>query len=276
MSEAIQRLLERSTLRSLSQESGQSMVFIMDAAHAQEAWTVIMQQVHPFTFDQLWLGTRWQAEMLKGPTWFVVPASTVDGMAALCHQRPKGIALRCRDPQQALAHARKLLSMPLGHSGYTVFYNPVIWVALAMEAGQGLGALLGPWDAVYTPAPLTKSSPQGWYEWRVESPDEHEDCPWPPSISDQVLTTYKDLRWLYWLRDNPVHFGQVPDVELPRAVSNLDFLVEHGIGIDSDLLELSLLIVEGDLPSRADLLPILTSPERPHRRVAQLLEALKP
>jgi hypothetical protein len=59
-------------------------------------------------------------------------------------------------------------------------------------------------------------------------------------------------------------------------VSNLDFLVEHGIGIDSHLLELSSLIAEGDLSQRTDLLPIFTSPERPHRRVAQLLEALKP
>jgi hypothetical protein len=276
MSEAITRLLHRTTVDVPAYDDQQSMVFIVDAAHAKAAWTVIMQQSAPFTFDQLWFGTPWQAEMLKGPTWFVLPASAIVGMAAVCHQRPKGIALRCRDPQQALVHARKLLGMPLGHSGYTAFYNPVIWTALVMESGHHPGSLLGPWDAVYTPAPSTQKSPQGWYEWRVESPDENKDDPWPPTISDQVLTAYKDLRWLYWLRDNPAHFGNVPDAGLPRAVSNLDFLVEHGIGIDSHLLELSSLIAEGDLSQRTDLLPIFTSPERPHRRVAQLLEALKP
>jgi hypothetical protein len=53
-------------------------------------------------------------------------------------------------------------------------------------------------------------------------------------------------------------------------------LVKHGIGIDRDLLQLSPLITDGDLSQRDDLLPLLTSRERPHRRVEQLLQGLQP
>jgi hypothetical protein len=276
MSEAITRLLDRTSLAAPRQKNGQSMVFIIDAAHARDAWTAIMQQTELYAHEALWFGTPWQDQMLKGPSWFVLPATAVAGMAAVCERRPRGIALRCRDPKHALLHARKLLSMPLGSANHLAFHDPAIWAALAMEAGENYDCLLGPWEAVYTPAPAPRSGQQNWYEWSAESSVDNVACHWPLAFAEQVFTTYKDLRWLYWLRDNLTHFGSVPDVELPRVLSNLDYLVDHGIGIDSDLLELSSLIVDGDLSSRTDLQPILTSPERPHRRVAQLLEAIKP
>lgn len=277
MSEAINRLLDHATLDHPPYQQGWSTIFIVDAAHAKDAWMVVQQQSNLFTFDLLWYDTPWQAQMLRGPTWFVLPETAVAGMAAVCHQRPKGFALRCRDPEQALAHARKLLTQKVRDQGPSAFYNPVIWASLAMEVEQNLSCLLGPWDAVYTPAPANKRGTQNWFEWRadtLDSRDGQNPCPWPLSFSDQLVTTFKDVRWLYWLRDNPDHFGAVTDADLPRVLGNLDFLVKHRIGIDSDLLELSSLIVEGVLSQRTELLPILTSPERPHRRVAQLLEAL--
>jgi hypothetical protein len=278
MSEAITRLLELPTLDASRLAEGESTIFIVDQFHSKEAWTVTQLQMQggPFSYDLLWSGTAWTDHAIKGPTWFVLPPSGVAGMARVCHQRPKGIALRCRDVQQGLAHARKLMTMPLGRSNHLGFYNPVIWAALAMEAGDKLGCLLGPWDAVYTPAPHINPDVQRWHEWRVDTPVAAETCTWPLAFSDSVFTTFKDVRWVYWMRENPKHFGQVPDIELPRLVRNLDFLVKHRIGVDEDLLEIPHLIINGELSDRTELMPILTSSERPHRKVAQLLEAVQP
>lgn len=269
MSEVISQLLERPALSIPQLEDGQSMVFIINQALAKDAWTVLQLNGELFTAELLWTGTVWQPHALKGPSWFALPASAVKGMAKVCHLCPRGIALGTRDPQQALAHARKLMTAPLGGSPLVAFYDPTVWAALAMNARNHLGTLFGPWDVVYTPAP---GIAQTWHEWRPAT----LPGAWPPVFPDSVFTTYRDARWLYWLRDHPAHFGPVPDSELTRVLANLEFLVKHGIGIASDLLQLSPLVVRGDLSARHDLLPILESPERPHRRVAQLLETLKP
>ncbi|WP_426141437.1 hypothetical protein [Pseudomonas sp. DWP3-1-2] len=276
MSDAMTRLLNLPTLAAPWEKTGQSMIFIVDQHHAKEAWMVTQLQSRPFNADLLWFGTSLQDHAIKGPTWFDLPPSAVTGMAKVCHQRPKGIALRCRDPGAALAHARKLMAMPLGRSRILNFYNPVNWTALAMDAGDNLGCLLGPWDAVYTPAPHINPDAQRWHEWRLETPAAAETCTWPLAFPDSVFATFKDVRWVYWLRENPKHFGRVPDSELPRLARNLDFLVKHRIGVDEDLLEIPHLIINGELSDRTDLLPILTSSERPHRKVAQLLEAVQP
>jgi len=278
MSDAITRLLDLPTLDAPREEYGQSMIFIVDPFHNKPAWgvTQLQMQGHTFNCDLLWSGTALQDRALKGPTWFVLPPSGVSGMARVCHQRPKGIALRCRDAGAALAHARKLMAMPLGRPNILTFYNPVHWTTLAMEAGDNLGCLLGPWDAVYTPAPSLKPDANRWHEWRVDTPVAVDSCTWPLAFPDSVFTTFKDVRWVYWLRENPNHFGGVPDSELPRLARNLDFLVKHRIGVDEDLLEIPHLIIHGELSERTELLPILTSSERPHRKVAQLLEAVQP
>jgi hypothetical protein len=96
------------------------------------------------------------------------------------------------------------------------------------------------------------------------------------SLPDSLYSTYIDIRWLYWLRHNPQPFTQLSDTDLPRSVSNLNFLVKHGIGVDRHLLQLSALIIHGDLSQREDLMAILMSRELPHRRVEQLLQRIQP
>jgi len=278
MSDAISRLVNLPTQDASWLAQGESTIFIVDQFHAKDAWTVTQLQLqgNSFDYDLLWFGTAWKDHALTGPTWFVLPRSGVAGMAQVCQQRPKGIALHCRDVGAALAHARKLMSMPLGRSSMLSFYNPAHWAALAMDAGDNLSCLLGPWEAVYTPAPSLQPGANRWHEWRVDTPVAADSCTWPLVYPDSVFTTFKDVRWVYWLRENPSHFGQVPDSELPRLARNLDFLVQHRIGVDDDLLQIPHLIIHGELSNRTDLLPILASSERPHRKVAQLLEAVQP
>ena len=278
MSDAISRLVNLPTQDASWLAQGESTIFIVDQFHAKDAWTFTQLQLqgNSFDYDLLWFGTAWKDHALTGPTWFVLPGSGVAGMAQVCQQRPKGIALHCRDAGAALVHARKLMSMPLGRSSMLSFYNPAHWAALAMDAGANLGCLLGPWEAVYTPAPSLKPGANRWHEWRADTPVAADSCTWPLAYPDSVFTTFKDVRWVYWLRENPSHFGQVPDSELPRLARNLDFLVKHRIGVDDDLLQIPHLIIHGELSDRSDLLPILASSERPHRKVAQLLEAVQP
>ncbi|MGV8861016.1 MAG: hypothetical protein ACOH2O_12520 [Pseudomonas sp.] len=273
MSDAIIRFLDRPTLNGPRLEQGQKIAFLIEAAHAPAAWTVLMQQGAQYNVDQLWFGTPFQARMAQGPSWFVVNAACVDGLAEVCHQRPAGMALTCTDPAQALAHARTLLSMT--PPNVLSIHDPAIWAALAMENTRQHACLFGPWSEVYTPVPGVNPASRQWHAWKAETPAAGL-CEYPLAFPETLYSTYKDIRWLHWLRQNPQHFAQVPDHELPRVVTNLNFFVKHGIGIDRDLLQLSALLTHGDMREREDLLPILTSRERPHRRVEQLLQGLQP
>ncbi|MDY7563043.1 hypothetical protein QN382_06245 [Pseudomonas sp. 10B1] len=273
MPDAIPRFLNRPTLDCPRLEHGQKMAFLIEAAHATAAWAVLMQKGAQFKVEPLWSGTPFQAQMAQGPSWFVVNAQCVDGLAKVCHQRPAGIALACADPVQALAHARTLLSMT--PSGVLAIHDPVIWAALAMENVGQHACLFGPWHEVYTPVPAVDPTAHQWHVWEAETPATGP-CQYPLTFPDTLYSTYTDIRWLHWLRQYPQHFAQVPDPELPRVISNLDFFVKHGIGADGHLLQLSALVTHGDLREREDLLPILTSHQRPHHRVEQLLQELQP
>ena len=273
MSEAIKRFFDQPTVKHLNPRIGQEIVFVIEAEHAAAAWTVLMQKGAKYRNDLLWFGTPFQAHMAQGPSWFVVNDQCIDGLAEVCHQRPPGIALTCSDPRAALAHARTLLSMR-GPSVLAI-EDLAIWAALVMESGNQRACLMGPWEEVFTPVPSARPASREWHVWKAQTPPQGA-CEYPLVFPDSLYSTYNDIRWLHWLRQNPRHFAKVPDSELPRVVSNLDFLVKHGLGVDRDLLQLSPLITDGKLRERDDLLPILTSSERPHRRLAQLLEGLQP
>lgn len=270
MSEAITRFFDRPTLNTLHAPHDQHMVFLIEADHAAAAWGAFSHGGAPFACEQLWFGTPYQDHALQGPSWFVVEPQSVDKLAELCHQRPLGMALACAEPKAALAHARTLLS-----TGVRDIHNPAVWAALAMESGQQRACLFGPWTEVYTPVPSAHAGSRQWHVWHNDLPATSA-CEYPLPTPTHLYSTYTDIRWLHWLRQNPQQFAQLSDEELPRAVANLNFLVKHGIGIDRDLLQLSPLITEGDLSQRDDLLPVLTSRERPHRRVEQLLQGLQP
>jgi len=270
MSEVITRFFDQPALNQLHPGYDQKIVFLIEAAHAAAAWGVFMHgRVQPAS-EQLWFGTPHQAHMLQGPTWFVGDSRSIEPLAEICHQQPAGIALRCTDPKIALAHARTLLS-----KGVRDIHDPAVWAALAMESGPQRACLFGPWSEVYSPVPRADAKSRQWHVWRNDV-SVTGLCEYPLPLPDSLYSTYTDIRWLHWLRQNPQQFSQLRDEELPRVVGNLDFLVKHGIGVDRDLLQLSPLITYGDLRQRDDLLPVLTSRERPHRRVEQLLQGLQP
>ncbi len=275
MSDAITRFFNRPTFNGLPQEYGGKTAFLLESRHAPAAWKVLMTsgpQVK-YSADYLFSRTPFEPYQAQGPTWFVVNEVCVAGLADICHQRPAGIALSCADPVKALAHARTLLSMtPPNVLG---IHNPAAWAALAMEYRGDQACLFGAWSEVYSPVPSANPSARVWHAWTSETPAT-DACQYPLALPNSLYSTYKDLRWVHWLRRNPLHFAEVPDTELPRVVANLNVLVEHGIGRDCDLLPLSALVIEGDLREREDLLPILTSSERRHRRVEQLLQGLQP
>ena len=144
-----------------------------------------------------------------------------------------------------------------------------------MESGQQQACLFGPWSEVFTPVPSADPNARKWHVWQNDTPAT-VPCEYPLSFPASLYSTYVDLRWLHWMRHNPQPFAQLNDADLPRAVGNLNFLVKHGIGVDRHLLQLSALIIDGDLSQRHDLMPIFTSRELPHRRVEKLLQGVQP
>ncbi|MEB0009756.1 hypothetical protein, partial [Pseudomonas sp. RTB2] len=66
MSDAIIRFLERPTLNGPRLEQGQKIAFLIEAAHAPDAWKVLMQKGAQFNVDRLWFGTPFQAHMAQG------------------------------------------------------------------------------------------------------------------------------------------------------------------------------------------------------------------
>jgi hypothetical protein len=270
MSEVITRFLNRPTLNQLNPAPLQKMVFLIDAAQATAAWRALTHARIACKYEQLWGRTPFQAHMLQGPTWFVIGPQGINQMADLCHQRPGGIALTCTEPKAALAHARALLS-----EGSRNIHDPAIWASMALESGRQQACLFGPWCEVFTPVPSADPTTRQWHAWKNDAPATAH-CEYPLSLPDSLYSTYIDIRWLYWLRHNPQPFTQLSDTDLPRSVSNLNFLVKHGIGVDRHLLQLSALIIHGDLSQREDLMAILMSRELPHRRVEQLLQRIQP
>ncbi|MDB6142704.1 MAG: Uncharacterized protein JWP80_1748 [Pseudomonas sp.] len=265
MSEVITRFFDRPTQKQPYLAHGQSLVFLIEAHHAAAAWGVFAHNGTQVTSEYLWFGTPYKDQAAEGPTWFVANPVSTAALADICHHYPQGIALSCSDPTAALAHGRTLLS-----EGVRGIHNPAVWAALAMESRQP-ARLFGPWFEVYTPVPSAQSHPRQWHVWSNNLPATAA-CEEPLLIPDTLHTTFTDIQWLHWLRQHPQAFAQLSDEELPRAVANLNFLVKHGIGVDRDLLQLSPLITGSDLSQRHDLLPLLTSRERPHRRVEQLLQ----
>lgn len=269
MSEVITRFLNRPTLAKPHFASSQTMIFIIDAAQSAEAWGVFMHNCIPCKFQQLWSETPFQAHKLQGPTWFEVDSRSVDQLADLCHEPQGGIALTCSNPASALIHARKLLSDSARN-----IHDPAVWAAMAMESDHQQDCLFGPWSEVFTPAPDAAPNARRWHSWKNDSvaATSSEN---PLVFAAGLYSTYVDIRWLHWLRNNPQPFSQLSDEDLPRAASNLNFLVKHGIGVDRHLLQLSALVIHGDLGQRDDLMPIFNSRELPHRRVEQLLQGVQ-
>lgn len=277
MYESLTRLLKRPRAPRIG-ETGQPLYFMIDRQRQPDllAWLYAVDE--PFEPYQLLQLTEFSHLTEQGPLWFSAPAGSRLAQTAeqLCLNAHAGLALTADTADQALAHARWLLTVNDGSGGQSLatHYHPELWAALTSTATDtGNQHLFGPWQTVYSPAPRHIGQPSGgWLHWqagRDESVLPLSDA-MHYSLPDNTRDTYRTFRWLYWLDRHIKRFPGLEEQHLPGLIDNLELLTSHGIVEGRHLLDLAALLRQPALVNRPGIRPILDSGEPPHRKVSQL------
>ena len=266
--------LSRRNVEEFPAESDEKLHFIIDTKRQPDALTRLYQAGEELDLHYLYAQTAFSALAPDGPVWFSAPRDS--GLARLgmqfCLERQAGIVLSSSDEQAALAHARWLLRVGdlAGGESLIAFYLPAIWAALALTADKH-GMLLGPWLRVFSPAPSRFEASGAWLEWSV--PDATAGS-WSHqtryALSKTTPAFMRTLRWVYWIGEERVAFGEPAPERLPELISNLEALVEHRIYEGRHLLKLVGLIEASPIAERPEAMSILRSPEEAFIKVERL------
>jgi hypothetical protein len=275
---ALSALLEapRHSFEQLPRESsGQSLCFIIDRARQPEAMSRLYRIGEPMNSQGLFIGTDFAEMAADGPLWLTAPwgSRLAHEAAKLCEENYAGIALTTAAPDKALAHARWLLRANDGSGGQSLlsYHKPSLWAALAYTAVENSQQLFGPWQHVYTPAPVHFGRNRGhWLSWRSVS-----ELEWLGDVSAFNLPSdapkvQEHLGWIYWTDAQYAAYGEPTDEELPNLVANLNVLVAHNIYEGRHLLKLGPITNGPLLETQPQAMAILQSREESFIKVQQL------
>lgn len=257
------------------ESAGPTLCFIIDRTRQPEATSRLYRLGEPINCQGLFLDTDFAEMAAEGPLWLTAPwGSRVAAEAAkLCEENFAGIALTTDDPAKALAHARWLLRANDGSGGQSLlsFHKPSLWAALAYTAGESSHQLFGPWQHVYSPAPVHFGRNRGtWLSWRTVS-----ELEWLGDVSAFNLpqaapTVQEHVGWVYWADEQYAVYGEPTDEQLPNLVENLKVLVAHNIYEGRHLLKLGQITNGPLLETQPQAMTILQSREESFIKVQQL------
>ena len=257
------------------ESAGPTLCFIIDRTRQPEATSRLYRLGEPINCQGLFLDTDFAEMAAEGPLWLTAPwGSRVAAEAAkLCEENFAGIALTTDAPAKALAHARWLLRANDGSGGQSLlsFHKPSLWAALAYTAGENSHQLFGPWQHVYSPAPVHFGRNRGtWLSWRPVS-----ELEWLGDVSAFNLpqaapTVQEHLGWVYWADEQYAVYGEPTDEQLPNLVENLKVLVAHNIYEGRHLLKLGQITNGPLLETQPQAMTILQSREESFIKVQQL------
>ncbi|PAW49054.1 hypothetical protein CKQ80_26980 [Pseudomonas moraviensis] len=275
---ALSALLEapRYAFEGLPKESSDlSLCFIIDRIRQSEAMSRLYRVGEPVDTQGLFLNTDFAEIAADGPLWLVAPwgSRLAAEAASLCEENFAGIALTTADPAKALAHARWLLRANDGSGGQSLlsYHKPSLWAALAYTAGESSHQLFGPWQHVYSPAPVHFGRNRGrWLSWRALS-----ELEWLGDVSAFNLPpaapkVQEHLGWVYWADEQYAAYGEPTDEQLPNLVENLNVLVTHNIYEGRHLLKLGQITNGPLLETQPQAMAILQSREESFIKVQQL------
>ncbi|VVO54772.1 DUF4123 domain-containing protein [Pseudomonas fluorescens] len=257
------------------ESAGPTLCFIIDRTRQPEATSRLYHLGEPINCQGLFLDTDFAEMAAEGPLWLTAPwGSRVAAEAAkLCEENFAGIALTTDAPAKALAHARWLLRANDGSGGQSLlsFHKPSLWAALAYTAGENSHQLFGPWQHVYSPAPVHFGRNRGtWLSWRPVS-----ELEWLGDVSAFNLPqaapkVQEHLGWVYWADEQYAAYGEPTDEQLPNLVENLKVLVAHNIYEGRHLLKLGQITNGPLLETQPQAMTILQSREESFIKVQQL------
>ncbi|CRL52659.1 DUF4123 domain-containing protein [Pseudomonas sp. URMO17WK12:I11] len=255
--------------------ASQTLCFIIDRVRQPDTMSRLYRVGEPMNSQGLFIGTDFAEIAADGPLWLTAPwgSRLAAEAATLCAHNHCGIALTTDDPVKALAHARWLLRANDSSGGQSLlsYHKPSLWAALAYSAGETSHELFGPWQHVYTPAPIHFGAGKGtWLDWRASS-----ELKWIGDVSafdlpEEAPKVQARLGWVYWVDEQYAAFGEPTDEELPNIGANLDLLVQHNIYEGRHLLKLAQVTNGPLLESQPQAMAILQSREESFIKVEQL------
>ncbi|NYH12011.1 DUF4123 domain-containing protein [Pseudomonas moraviensis] len=266
----------RHTFEQLPRENaGSTLCFIIDRARQPDTMSRLYRIGEPIDSQDLFLATDFAEMANDGPLWLIAPwgSRLAVEAAKLCEENYAGIALITDEPAKALAHARWLLRANDGSGGQSLlsYQKPSLWAALAYTADETSHQLFGPWQHVYSPAPVHFGSNRGhWMSWRSVS-----ELEWLGDVSAFNLPpaapkVQEHLGWVYWVDEHYAIYGEPTDEELPNLVENLNVLVAHNIYEGRHLLKLGQITNGPLLETQPQAMTILQSREESFIKVQQL------
>lgn len=253
-----------------------TLCFIIDPVRQPEAMSRLYRVGEPVVDAQsLFLKTAFAEIAADGPLWVTAPwGSRLAAEAAkLCEENFSGIALTTADPDKALAHARWLLRANDGSGGQSLlsYHKPSLWAALAYTAGGNSHQLFGPWQHVYSPAPVHFGRNKGpWLSWRAVSEVEWLGDTSVFSLPPPAAKVQEHLGWVYWADEHHADYGEPSDEHLPNLVANLNVLVAHNIYEGRHLLKLGPITNGPLLETQPQAMAILQAREESFIKVQQL------
>jgi hypothetical protein len=256
------------------QRGPDELVFLVDPNHS-EAAAGLHDLGSSTPLRPLFMGTEFEAIAAAGPVWLSATRDSemAKHAARLCLSTRSGIALAAATPEQALAHARRLLRVKDGSGGDSLlsFYRPSLWAALMLTAGDALDALLGPWEHVLSPAPLhfPEDTP-GWLSWVPRQGNADWNAAAPYSLPATITLAQRPLRWTYWIDEHHEAFGNPGVAQLPTLIGNLELLAGHGIYEGRHLLKLAPLLGGSPLHAHETAMTVLQSADAAFIKVERL------
>lgn len=221
-------------------------------------------------FLPLFAGTERSPMAPYGPLWCSVEPHSPLARYAVAHvsRTLNGLIVEADDPSAAQIHSRHLLRVRDGAgSTLSAYYRPAKWAAMALTNLRGLH---GPWRAVYTCAPRHVGNPRSaWLCWPAAAlaGDGNE----PYVLANDAAAVYRTLRWVYWVDQHFLAFGQPDVARLPQLIDNLERLARHGITEGRWLLRLTRLCNRGSLAEDPAVQTVLQSVDVPFNKFRRLL-----
>ncbi len=243
------------------QHSKEKLFFLMDP-RAQPGLTAMLYGLgEPLQLQRLYDTTEFAALQDSSPLWFPAPWEGDLRLMAqmLCMEKYAGIAIVAHDEEAALSHARWLLKVNDGSGGQSLmaYHLPQMWAALALTV-QGAD-VLGPWQRLYSPAPLNFTAGENsLIRWHAPEPESKPNDHYLSLAADTAPAT-RVLKWVYWLDKNHESFGQPHRERLPALISNLETLVAHQLHEGRYLSKLGELVNGPALTQRPEIMAILNA-----------------